>query len=98
MSRFVIRNQVGLLHTYNKVDGNKWVPDPADPSRNNQIPLLVPLFETVTPLTALKFETYADAQAAFANPDLKDPAAFAGCQIFEAEHHPEDPHAVKPAA
>jgi hypothetical protein len=85
MSRYVIRNKQGLLYSDNYVPETIAVPRPGDMSRNDLVSKLVPMFETVNPLQALKFEERVDAESILNHPDLNDPAAFAGCEVVEAE-------------
>ena len=85
MSRYVIRNSQGLLYTHNDVPETVYVPRRDDPSRNDLVSKLIPLFETTHPLMALKYEERVDAEQMLSNPDLVDPAAFAGCEVVEAE-------------
>ena len=85
MSRYVIRNPQGLLYSENYVKETVFVQSKADPSRNVLVSKLVPLFETINPLQALKYDERADAESILSHPDLDDPAAFAGCEVVEAE-------------
>lgn len=85
MSRYVIRNTHGLLYSHNSVPETVAVQRKDDPSRNDLVSKLIPLFETTHPLMALKYEERVDAEQMFSHPDLVDPAAFAGCEILEAE-------------
>ena len=84
--RFVIQNEKGAYFTdfhivrYDDVIeadavGNKTV---------HQRAVLEPLFESLQPVQALKFDTEADATAALTLKSLHDPAAFADCIVVEA--------------
>jgi hypothetical protein len=86
MSRYVIRNTTTrLLYSNNDVPETIFVQSKQDPSRNDPVSKLIPMFETTHPLMALKYEERVDAERMFSHPDLVDPAAFAGCEVVEAE-------------
>ena len=95
--RHVIRNPRGLLYTGNAIE-TAYVPHQSDPTRNVERFLLSPEFKTVDVLDALKYDSLADARAVLVHPDLRDPAAFAGCEVCESEFDRNDPQALQPVA
>lgn len=95
MTRYVIRNSQGLLYTYNDVPETVAVPRPNDPSRNDLVSKLIPVFDTMNPIEALKFEERSDAEQMLSHPDLVNPLAFAGCEVAEAEFDRGSPRALR---
>lgn len=97
MSRYVIRNQQGLLYSDNNVPETIAVQRRDDPTRNDLVSKLIPLFETTNPLMALKYEERVDAEQLFSNPNLVDPEAFSGCEVVEAEFDSKNHAALRRA-
>jgi hypothetical protein len=95
MSRHVIRNAAGNLFTGNSVPRTDYIPRAGDPSRTDPVMRLQPLFETVLPMFAVKYDTASDAAAMLSHPDLADPNAFDGCTVREVEFDSLNPQAVR---
>ena len=98
MSRFVISNPDGLLHTDNYVPETIYVSVPGNPTQAVPVSKLLPIFDTKNVLLALKYATAADAHAMLSHPDLQPPEAFAGCEVLECEFDSAHPQALRPAA
>lgn len=93
MSRYVIANGHGLLHTDNEVTETVYVPRPGDPSRNDEAFVLRPVFDSTNVLRALKYDTVADAEAMLAyRPLVAD--GFDGCSVREVEFD-RNPQAIR---
>ena len=95
MSRYAIRNPAGLLYTDNTVPETVYVPRADNPRIAEPRSILIPVFGASSATQALKYANVADASAMLNYPDLQDPQAFAGCELFECEFDPSDMGAVR---
>jgi hypothetical protein len=84
---FVIQNAKGQLYSVVDIVGTVDRIE-QDGSGNKSVharPIIAPRFDASTVTGASKFSTEADATGMMAHPDLKDPKAFDGCTVVDAD-------------
>jgi hypothetical protein len=94
--RYAIRNAAGLFFSGNEVPETVYEPTPGNPTVAVARARLAPQFLAVVPFGAVKYETAGDAASMLTHADLKDPTAFAGCQVCEIEFDRQDPNQARP--